>query len=186
MQSVLRVAPIFLAPVTALPSRGEAQRQQIELRIDALSFERTTGRSNLDLRVPGAAAIALYLNNNVALEARALGVRRTRTDAAGNVPALTSTNLTAALFVPVHLGTSRGRRGLFIAPGLIVNRTSFDAGPDVDLSQSTGTTVNYGIDLGFKHTLQGRVSLRHALTYRTGDNLADTYGVTSGISIFFR
>ncbi len=25
-----------------------------------------------------------------------------------------------------------------------------------------------------------------ALTYRTGDNLVDTYGVTSGISIFFR
>lgn len=186
MRCLLRVTPIALALLAALPSRGEAQRKQIELRIDALSFERTTGRSDIDLRFPGAAAIALYLNNNVALEARALGVRRTRTDAAGNVPSFTSTNLTAALFVPMHLGASRGRRGLFIAPGLIVNRSAHDAGPDVIISPRTSTTVNYGIDLGVKHTLQGRVSLRHALTYRTGDNLADTYGVTSGISVFFR
>lgn len=186
MRFVLRATPFALALLAALPSLGEAQQKQIELRIDALSFERTTGRSELDLTFPGAAAIALYLNSNVALEARALGLQRTRTDAAGNVPALNTTNLTAALFVPIHAGDSRGRRGLFIAPGLIVNRVSYDAGPDVDLSQNTSTTVNYGIDLGFKHTLQGRVSLRHALTYRTGDNLADTYGVTSGISVFFR
>lgn len=154
--------------------------------MDALSYERSTGRSTIDLRFPGAAAIALYLNNNVALETRVVGFRRTSTDGAGNVPSITSTNVSAALFAPVHFGNARGRRGLFIAPGLLVNRSTFDTEADVTISPRSSTNVNYGLDLGVKHTLQGRVSLRHALTFRAGDNIAETYGVTSGISIFFR
>jgi hypothetical protein len=186
MRSSLRAAPLALALLTALPDHAQAQPKQIELRIDALSYERATGRSSIDVRFPGAAAVAWYLNNNVALETRLLGFQRRHNDGAGEASSTTSTTLTAALFAPVHFGSARGRSGLFIAPGLIVSRNSYDAGAGVTIEPRTSTTVNYGLDLGFKHTLQGRVSLRHAVTYRAGDNLAETYGVTSGISIFFR
>lgn len=186
MRFALRAAPFALAVVAALPSRGDAQPKQLELRIDALSYERSTGRSTIDLRFPGAAAIAVYLNNSVALESRVVGIRRTTTESAQGVPTFTTTNLTAALFLPMHLRTTRGRSGPFVAPGLIVNSVRAKTAANPPGTPGSDVTVNYGIDVGFKHTLQGRVSLRHALTYRTGDNLADTYGVTSGISIFFR
>lgn len=186
MTLFVRFAPLAFALLATLPARVEAQSGQVEVRIDVLSYERTTGRSAIDVRFPGAAALALYLNDHVALESRLLGFRRSTTDGSRSAPSTTTTNVGAALFVPLHLGDARGRSGLFVAPGVIVNRVSFSSNSNLFGASSSSTTTNYGIDLGVKHTLQGRVSLRHALTYRTGDNLADTYGVTSGISIFFR
>jgi hypothetical protein len=186
MRLSLRAVPVAFALLAALPDLAHAQSKQIELRIDALTYERTTGRSSFDVRVPGAAAIAWYLNDNVALESRLIGLRRTTSEAAAGVPSFTTTTLTAAVFAPVHFGSRRGRSGFFAAPGLIVNAASVKTSANVLGSPGSNTTVNYGLDVGFKHTLQGRVSLRHALTYRTGDNLADKYGATSGISIFFR
>ena len=186
MRLPLRAVPFAFALCAALPLRAHAQPGQIEIRIDALSYERATGRSSLDVRVPGAAAIAWYLNDQVALESRLIGLRRTTSDAAPGFPSVTTTTLTAALFAPVHFGTTRGRSGVFVAPGVVVNSARISTDASVTTSSTSTTNVNYGLDLGFKHTLQGRVSLRHALTYRTGDDLPDTYGVTSGISVFFR
>ncbi len=176
---------LLSALLLAVAPQLHAQEKQIELRLDAFAYEQTTGRSTAGIRLPGSAAAALYLNDMVAIEARLLGISRSEFEGAGESPSFSATTLSAAIFVPVHFGDARGRRGFFIAPGIAVNRNSVSAEfgtvmPRVD------TNVNYGLDLGFKHTLKGRVSWRHALTYRTGDNLSDTYGVTSGISIFFR
>ncbi len=185
MHNVIRLAPV-LALLALAPERVHAQERQIEVRIDALSYSQSTGRSSIDLRIPGAAAVAVYLNDHVALESRLLGISRSQTDGSGTTPDVTVTTLSAALFVPLHFGNGRGRRGLFVAPGILVNRSSFSTDSDVVIEPGTRTTTNLGLDVGFKHTLKGRVSWRHALTFRTGDDLPDTFGATSGISIFFR
>ena len=185
MLRTLRSTLLSVSLLAAAPQLAQAQEKQIELRLDAFSYDFTSGRSTADLRLPGTAAAALYFNDHVALEARLLGISRSEYDLPYNLGESTVTNLRAALFLPVHLGDARGRSGLFVAPGIALNRASRSS----DLPSNDGdviTTVNYGVDLGFKHTLKGRVSWRHALTYRTGDDLDDTYGVTSGISIFFR
>ena len=186
MSSHVRCAVLLLGLLSAHSAHAEAQDPQIEVRIDALSFERSRGASTLQLRVPGAAAVALYLNDVVALESRLLGFSRTQRDGNEAFPSFTETNLSAAIFLPVHFGRSSGRSGLFLAPGIIVNRSSFSSDDDVVLDPESRTTMNFGLDLGFKHSLKGRVSWRHALTYRTGDDLPETVGVASGISIFFR
>lgn len=184
MLTTVRFALLAFAAFSVVPRPAHAQEKQIELRLDALSYAQTTDKSEAQLQIPGTAAVALYLNNVIALEARLLSVRRSSYGPEG-YPKTTVANLGAAVFVPLHLGSARGRRGLFIAPGLLVNRASRSSSSPSG-AQDVYTTVNYGVDLGFKHTLKGRVSWRHALTYRTGDDLADTYGATSGISIFFR
>ncbi|MCU0647835.1 MAG: hypothetical protein MUF00_07550, partial [Gemmatimonadaceae bacterium] len=137
---------------------------------------------------------ALYLHDNMALETRSLGLRRLSADGADatndtpRVPSTTVTTFGAALFVPVHFSGARSRRGFFVAPGLIVNRNSFDidAGTGSSGGRRSATILAGWLDLGFKHTLRGRVSSRHAVIFREGDNVGGTVGVTSGVSIFFR
>jgi hypothetical protein len=166
---------------------AQQKERQIEVRIDGITVAYDKQVTVVDFRFPGAAAVGLYLNDIVSIELRTLGLSRTQIDASNDRRAIGVTGIGVEAFVPIHFNrTARGRRGFFIAPGFGITRTSVSGGGDNLFDTPNRTAASVALDIGFKHTLKGRVSFRHAITLREGDDVVSQYGASSGISIFFR
>lgn len=179
---IVRLAVVG-ALAAVLPTSLRAQEKQIEVRLDAVSVSSQSGRFSLSAVVPGAAAVALYLTPNVAIESRVVGLSYTSYEQP-NGDNMNVTSLQAGVFLPIHFGSARGRKGFFVAPGLMVSKAFVSGGSTP--SGGSDVQTSYGVDLGYKKALHDRVSLRSALTYRDGGPMIPTYGATVGVSLFFR
>jgi hypothetical protein len=180
-RSIRLAVGVVASAACLLPSVGEAQAGQIELRLDAVRAQSFSESFSLSVAAPGNAAVAYYLTPALALDARFVGLSYNSTELP-NGTSVSSTSLQVAAFLPYHFGGSRGRSGFFVAPGVLYARTSASGG----LPGSTSNSIfNWGAELGFKKAIRGNVSLRAAATYEDGDR-PETIGATGGISVFFR
>ncbi len=172
----------LLASATFLaPSVGRAQSGQIELRLDAVRVQSYEDALSLSVVAPGNAAVAYYFTPALALDARFVGLSYGRTELPdGSTRSTTAVQLAA--YLPYHFGGTRGRSGLFVAPGISYANASTSGGTP---GSSSSSVFTWGAELGFKRAIRGNVSLRAAATYEDGDR-PETIGATGGISVFFR
>lgn len=178
---IVRLA-VLSTLAAAVPATVRAQAKQIEVRLDAINISSQSNRFSLSAVVPGSAAVALYLTPNIAIESRATGLSYSQFEAV-NGDDVSVTGFQAGVFLPIHFGSARGRKGFFVAPGLMISKSSVSG---LSTSSESDWDTSYGLDLGYKKSLHDRVSLRSALTYRDGGPLVPTYGATVGVSLFFR
>ena len=180
-QTRLRFTHLFAVLLSAAPlvqpTVAHAQGGQIELRLDAVRVQSMSKNLLLGVSVPGSAAIAWYLTSSVAIDARLVGLSFTSTELPNGSTRKTTTTQFAA-YLPIHFAGSRGRSGVFVAPGFSYGRSS-----GTGLSGKALTT--WGVEAGVKKSVRGNVSLRVAATYEDGDR-PETIGATGGVSVFFR
>lgn len=171
MLSVLRRA-VAVAALAALSAGAvEAQLSVEEIRLDIGSFVTQDGFSRLRLAAPGAVAIGVYLNDNIALEP-SVYFQNQKVD-----PADAVNSFGLGLFAPYYFDGSRGRSGFFVAPGLVINKVG-----------DNDAAIDFGADVGIKKPINDKVSWRAAGLLRTGDSTADElqFGAVFGFSIFWK
>ena len=174
MKSLVRIAAVttvLALSTSAGATRAEAQNP-IELRATFFQYQTADGNSLLQLVFPGELAVAFYLNPQVALEP-GISILRAEDDDDDSV-----TLLGLGLFLPIHFQPG-GRQGFFVSPGLQVTHTSADVADD--------TSLDLGVDVGFKWAVRERISTRLAFTVRDGDSSDDAVlGLSFGVGLFWR
>jgi hypothetical protein len=174
MVSVLRRAAAVAALVAVSAVTAQAQMGSLkveEIRIDIANFSTVDGSSDLTLFAPGALALGIYLNDKIAIEPMILF-----NNDSPDVGDATNT-IGIGVMVPFYLQGDRGHNGFFIAPGFQWRKVG-----DADAG------VDFGADIGYKKSMNDKVSWRAAANIQTGDSTADEMliGVTFGFSVFWR
>lgn len=177
MRSVLRRVAVAAALIGATAVSAEAQFGSLkveEIRIDIASLGLTGGVA-LQAGVPGSVALAMYLNDKLALEPR-VGFMYAKAEGASEG----STMFGLGVFAPFYFAGDRGHSGLFVAPGVDINMFSPAGG-------SSSTNIDFGADVGYKGKMTDRISWRGAATLRDGDSYGDMQiGGMFGFSVWFR
>lgn len=164
-------AGVVLSTASLGASAAAAQGPSLEIRLDVLTLLQSGERSTLEAGLPGSLAVALYLDERVAVEPRVRMVRES--DDTGS-----ATQWTVGMFLPVHFTPSEGRRGVFVAPGLEFTRLGGAVGSDA--------LLDFGVDLGVKLAVRERLSARLALMLRDGDSTSrSVLGGSFGVSLFW-
>ena len=169
---VLRTAVAAAALVAVSAVSAEAQMmggmKVEEIRLDMVGFATNDFGTSFGVNFPGTVTLAMYLNDNIALEPM-VGINSFTPDGGDAV-----TTISLGLFVPYYLAGDRGMNGLFVAPGFTFSKTT-----DVD-----GVTA-IGADLGLKKTWKEKISWRAAVQIRSNDGNT-TLGVVGGVGMFWR
>jgi hypothetical protein len=168
---VLGAAALALGATTA---SAQMMGKPKELRIDMVSLSLPTDATNLNIGFPGSLAIAIYLNDNIAIEPF-VGLDFNSGDAT-----IEGGSFALGAMVPYYLAGGMGKSGFFVAPGLSIGKFFGD--------QATAfgdeMLLDYGVDVGLKREWKTNVGQRFAITLRDGDSYADlTIGATAGITI---
>ena len=146
-----------------------AQGQSLELRVDFASLQNSDGNTAIVLLFPGSLAMAFYMNQQFALEPTAL-LGHVSTDNGDN------TFWALGMFFPFYFNRDMGRTGFFVSPGLLLSKSS-----------GSDSSVDLGLDVGYKWRLRDRISSRLALTLRDEEGADDTIiGLTWGLGFFWR
>lgn len=171
MLSIVRRVVAVGALVAVSAGALQAQVRVEEIRLDVISFVTQDGYRELSIGAPGAAAIGIYLNDNLSLEPSVF-ISNIKF---GDADAVNAFGL--GVFAPYYFAGDRGRSGLFVAPGLQIMKFG-----DAD------AMIDFGADVGFKKPMSDKVSWRAAAGLRTGDSTGDELqvGASFGFSVFFR
>jgi len=171
MLSVLRRAVAVGTLVAVSAGVAQAQLKVEEIRLDLAGFSTVDGNTTLGVAAPGAVAIGIYLNDNLALEP-SISITTFSPDQGD-----ATTFIGFGLAAPYYLAGDRGRNGLFVAPAVEIFKMT-----DVD------AMIDFGADIGFKKAMSDKVSWRAAAQVRTGDSTNDelSLGATLGFSVFWR
>jgi hypothetical protein len=164
---LLSAAALALQATTA---SAQLISRPTEVRIDLAGIVVRNGSTEVGLGLPGTLAVAVYLNERVAIEPRVLlDVRRGEGFNGGEVG--------LGLAVPYYLAGGEGRTGLFAAPVIEIGKGFGDF--------VTAMAVDFGADVGIKREWKPNVGQRIALTLRTGDSTSDevAIGAVFGISL---
>ncbi len=174
MRSVLRTAVAAAALVAVSAVSAQAQGMGMgglkieEVRLDFASFTSSDGSTGLQIGFPGSVTLAMYLNDNIAIEPM-VGISSFTPDGGD---AFTTTQL--GVFAAYYLAGDRGMNGLFVAPGFMYSKsTSLD-----------GVTI-MGADIGMKKTWKEKISWRVAAQIRSNDGTT-SFGVVGGVGMFWR
>jgi len=149
----------------------QAQVRVEEIRVDVARLGIAGSRSAADVGVPGSVALALYLNDKLALEPT-LGVRYVDPENAEG-----TATVSLGVFAPYYFAGDRGRSGLFVAPGLMISKAT-----EEDLA------IDLGAEVGVKKAISPKVSWAFAGTILAGDSYDPDVllGARLGLSVFWR
>ncbi len=141
-----------------------------EVRIDMASVSIVDGTTGLGLGFPGSLSIAIYMNDNIAIEPQASLTFQSGDGFSGGM-------FGVGVLVPYYLAGDQGKTGFFVAPGLWLSKGFSDFETDM--------MMDFGADIGLKREWKPNVGQRIALTLRTGDSTADEMeiGAIFGISL---
>ena len=163
---VLGAAALALGATTA---SAQMMGKPKEVRIDMASFTSQDGNTDINLVFPGNLAVAIYMNDNIAIEPFVMLRFQSGNGFSGGQFGL-------GVQVPYYLAGGMGKTGFFIAPGVGIDKGFGDGEYDVQ--------TNYGLDLGLKREWKGAVGQRFALTLRDGDAYPEMeFGVVAGITV---
>jgi hypothetical protein len=168
---VLGAAALALGATTA---SAQMMSKPKEVRIDMLTLATSDGNTGLTLGFPGTLAIAIYMNDNIAIEPFF------SLDFASGDGVVEGGSYALGVMVPYYLAGGQGKTGIFVAPGLQIGN-NFGDQADVFGDEMA---VNYGLDVGIKREWKTNVGQRFAINVRDGDSFAElAFGVTAGITI---
>jgi hypothetical protein len=155
--------------MSATTASAQMMSKPKEVRIDMAQVMISDGTTGIDLGFPGSLAIAIYLNDNIAIEPNFnLGFLSGDGFSGGNFG--------VGVMVPYYLAGDQGKTGFFVAPGLMLGKGFGDFDSDM--------AVDFGVDLGIKREWKGNVGQRFAITLRDGDSYADmVFGAVAGITL---
>lgn len=164
---VLGAAALALGATTA---SAQMMSKPKEVRIDMLSVQTSDGTTGLVAGFPGTLAIAVYMNDNIAIEPSVMLSFLSADGFSGGEYGL-------GVAVPYYLAGDQGKTGFFVAPVIELMAGFGDLEYDM--------LMDFGVDLGLKRAWKGNVGQRLALNIRTGDSTADelAFGATFGISL---
>ena len=163
---VLGAAALALATTTA---SAQLLNRPKELRLDLAALSVQDGSTELGFVLPGTLAIAVYLTDNVAIEASAFLDLYSGEGFRGG-------EFGVGVAVPYYFSGGQGKTGLFVAPVIEIRKGFGDF--------LTVLAMDVGADVGIKREWKPNVGQRFALTLRDGDSFADIeIGATAGITI---
>jgi hypothetical protein len=163
---VLGAAALALGATTA---SAQMMGKPKEVRIDMLQVMTSDGTTGLNVGFPGTLAIAIYLNDNIAIEPNA-----SLSFVSGD--GFSGGDFGLGVMVPYYLAGGMGKTGVFVAPGVMLGKGFGDFDSDM--------AVNYGLDVGIKREWKSNVGQRFAITIRDGDSYPElAFGAVAGITL---
>ena len=175
MLSVLRRA-VAVATVAAFSAGAvEAQMGGLkveEIRVDIAGLSMISGdRTIFGVGIPGSVALGIYLNDKIALEPT-LGLTHVSPEFGA-----AATTISIGVFAPYYLAGDRGHNGLFVAPGVMISK-----------STNRDAAIDFGADVGYKKAITDKVSWSAAGMLRAGDSTDPDMelGARFGLSVFWR
>jgi hypothetical protein len=153
----------------ASPASAQVSGRPLEVRIDVAAVAAQQGSAGFAIGLPGRLAVAVYLDERIAIEPSFL-LRFDRGEAfAGGEFGL-------GVAVPYYFSGGVGKAGLFVAPVVEISKGFGDF--------VTAMTTDFGADIGVKREWRPNVGQRIALTLRDGDSYAEPeFGVVAGITV---